>query len=315
MGNIIPSPSEGLMAWTGGEPLPDWFGLKDPNLTPEHSTQYRPFSGQKGQMYCHRGLESTFQKGKDLYTFQKDTWLQLKMHGMDAITHLLDPGDPTRMLDVINNHARFSLTLAKESHANLHQHFDKYDKVNNQDAVQFLLNSISEDMRNTLLHKINNDTGFVIIWLMVIQQIQINSMEHFQHLIKKNIKGCKATDYPGQNLQSLATAFLDDTKQLEVAGHYDHNLMMDMVKIFMSAGSDDEFGQDFCHPLQDYKEKLSVALLEIAYMEKDDANKHMEKKGLTFKDVCNVIEACYLTTKDHDEWSPACNAADAKCTP
>ena len=40
---------------------------------------------------------------------------------------------------------------------------------------------------------------------------------------------------------------------------------MNMVKIFMLAGGDDEFGQDFRHPLRDYKERLNVALLEIAF--------------------------------------------------
>ena len=248
MGGLIPSPSETIIAWTGGEPLPDWSGLKDPSSTLEHSTQYRPFSGQKGQIYRRRGLEKSFQKGKDLYSFQQDTWSQLKTHGMDPITILPDPGDPTRMLDVVNNHAQFSLTFAKEAHANLQQLFDKYDKANDQDTIHFLLDSIGEEMCNTLIRKIDDDTGFVIVWLMVIQQIQINSVEHFQCLIK-NIKGRKATDYPRQNLQSLATAFIDDAKQLNVAGHYDHNLTMDMVKIFMSAGGDDEFGQDFHHPL------------------------------------------------------------------
>ena len=73
-GGITEVDTDKYAVWTGGEPKPDWKGLKEPKPTTIAPTQYRPTSitsQTKNQYYRTLGLEPKFKRDGDLLTLQK----------------------------------------------------------------------------------------------------------------------------------------------------------------------------------------------------------------------------------------------------
>ena len=60
------------VAWCGGEPLPNWSGLKEPNPTTIQAGQKRPTyhsDETKAQKYRREGLKTKYSKDHDLQLF------------------------------------------------------------------------------------------------------------------------------------------------------------------------------------------------------------------------------------------------------
>ena len=104
--------SKQFNAKVGGKPLPDWSGL-DPsairrNITSMHYRPINPANGSKGYTNRIKGLEPKFKKGDDITEFQLNVWEHLKAHCLDTVTYLQDPYENTIIINVIENHLRFS---------------------------------------------------------------------------------------------------------------------------------------------------------------------------------------------------------------
>jgi hypothetical protein len=111
MGGLLALSKTEWAAWTGGKPLSDWSGL-EPSARNQHVSpnQLRPAlvtSAQKGYNYRRTGLEKELQytTKTDLSVFQNSVWKHLRNSGMDTISYLPDPEDPTKMTSVVTNHA------------------------------------------------------------------------------------------------------------------------------------------------------------------------------------------------------------------
>ena len=108
------------VAWCGGEPLPNWSGLKEPNPTTIQAGQKRPTyhsDETKAQKYRREGLKTKFSKDHDLQLFQQDVLDHLEDTGMNTISYLPDPGDAQKMICVITDHGRFNLKHQASSEA------------------------------------------------------------------------------------------------------------------------------------------------------------------------------------------------------
>jgi hypothetical protein len=69
------------------------------------------------------------------------------------------------------------------------------------------------------------------------------------------------------------------TLELVMAGQYEQNFMLSMLKIFLIAGSANNGNYQL--PLYLLKKGLNEALLIIPYMSQSDTNNFMMKAGLT----------------------------------
>ena len=61
------------------------------------------------------------------------------------------------------------------------------------------------------------------------------------------IKNRKMSSYAGENVEKIATDYLNDWKEIHGAVLYDHNLTLTMLTTIMTAGGSNN--EDFCHPL------------------------------------------------------------------
>ena len=114
MGGIIQVGKEEHSPWTGGLPKADWSGLDSIAPTaPVTPNQLRPATitaSQAGHNFRQRGLATKFKRsGGDLATFEYQVWNHLCDTGLDTIAYVPDPVVPTKMVNVVKEHDRFSI--------------------------------------------------------------------------------------------------------------------------------------------------------------------------------------------------------------
>jgi hypothetical protein len=218
------------------------------------------------------------------------------------------------MISVVKSHPRFTLSSVRVHSKTFKTLFDEYDRMNDKAAKLFLVNSLSTELGALITKKMETDDTFTVVWMLILQSIQSTSIEKYEK-IKSRIKARDPSSYAGQNLATLGEHFIDDATLLEIAGQYDHNLTLHMVKIFLTAGGEGKLAEDYRHEVRSLKKRVSDALLAIQFMTKEDADAHMLTESLTFRAVCEQVETQYRIFKDQNEWLPAKNVRDSKAPP
>ena len=288
--------SKQFNAKVGGKPLPDWSGL-DPtsirrNITSMHYRPINPANGSKGYANRIKGLEPKFKKGDDISEFQLNVWEHLKAHGLDTIAYLQDPYDNNTVINVVENHPRFSRDVKESERLSdiFCVKFDKFDIENDTCAKTFLLASIDNVLISSLRPRLNDDESFAVTWLKLMHMLITTSIVRFD-TIKQTIRTMNPSSYPGQNIDTLAQDFIKKAKELESAGYYDHSLTLAMAKSFLKAS---------CPPTFQYRmlglvEKLEVGLAHVAFFDNTTAERYMNREGLSYKDVCMLAASLYRT--------------------
>ena len=111
--------------------------------------------------------------------------------------------------------------------------------------------------------------------------------------------------YPGQDLEKVAVHFRAGALELQNAGQYEHNSTLTMLKAFLVAGGTDN--KDYCWSLRGLKSKLNDELLANRYRDKAQADAHMVKAKLHYKDINVAATKAYCKQLDCGEWTPAKN--------
>ncbi len=289
MGNICRVGKDEEAARTGGLPKSDWSNLDATALNePVTPNQYRSSSiatSQKVHNYRRTGLKDKFARSGDLVTFQHHVWSHLVDTGMDSIAYVPDPVDPNIMVNIVKDHGRFTLESVSRLIKPQLLKYDSYDKANDAEASEFLVDSLEADLAKELREIKEPDDPFPKVWIRFIRTIRSISIDRFEDL-KKKIKACKPTQYPGQDLSKMALDLRSYAKELEVAGQYDHNLTLHMLNSFLDAGG--QGNEDFRFPLRTIKANLNTALIEIGYLSYQDAHQKMVNDKLTYKDVYTI---------------------------
>ena len=138
MGGLHQVSSTEWCPWTGGVPKPDWSGLASSAPTaPTEAHQLRPLSpgsAQKSASFRETGLTTKCSRSTNLLEFIQEVSLHLKRTGMDTVSCLPDPDDPTKVLSVVTDSTRFALNPALETARDLRKtKFDTHD-TNNDDT-------------------------------------------------------------------------------------------------------------------------------------------------------------------------------------
>jgi hypothetical protein len=232
--------------------------------------------------------------------------------GMDPVAYVPDPVDPTKMVNCVKEHGRFTVeSISKQIKLQLSK-YDTYDQQNDREARQFLLDILDSNLAREVRDVSEPGKAFPITFLRLIKTIRSTSIDRFEQL-KNRIKQRKPHQYSGQDLSKMASDLRAEARELEIAGQYDHNLTLHMLDAFLEGGGNNN--EDFRFPLRGLKDKLSKALLEIGYMAPPVATKHMADHGLTYKDICNAAVDQYRTQLDNSKWPPARGPTDSRAPP
>ena len=124
-----------------------------------------------------------------------------------------------------------------------------------------------------------------------MNEIQVQTVERIES-IKKESNDHRPQQYPGQDfLEKLAVHFRAGALELLNAGQYEHNPTLTMLKAFLLARGTNN--KDFRWSLGGTKRKLDDELLAIRYMGKDQANAHMGRSKLYYKDINAAATKAY----------------------
>ena len=85
--------------------------------------------------------------------------------------------------------------------------------MNNKAANHFLINLLSKELGALIKKKTQDNDTFVIVWMLILQLIQLTSIEVFEG-IKSCIKVHHPLQYSGKNLAKLGEHFIDDANHL-----------------------------------------------------------------------------------------------------
>ncbi len=315
MGDLIQVSATEWTAWTGGKPNSSWTILDGATTTYGSPNQLRPNSAsyaQRGFQYRSTGIEDKFKRSDDLATFIREVSEHLIDTGMDSISYLPSPTDATKMCSVLTEYSKYSADTARSSGATFAALYDTYDKINDKAASKYLLNSLDKDLRETLHLRLEPMDTFHVLWLELIKAVRSTSIDRFDDL-KAKLRTRKATDYAGQNVDKLSKAYKKDATELTSAGQYEHNLTLHMLKVFLEAGG--RSNESYRFELRLMKRSLDAELLTVAHMSRDDADKYMATKSLTYKHICIKAEDEYHKQRDNNEWPPARHATDSRAPP
>ena len=311
MGGIEQTGPLTYTAWTGGKPKANWEGLEDPNPKSKTPNQYRATSissEAKSRVYRTKGLETKFSKKGDFPQFQRRLKKHLETYGMDTICYVQDPTDSDQMINVIDKYARYSLRDGIDAGNDAMNLFDQYDTANSKDAIEFLLNSLDDDLEKKLSGYNTEGYSFVAYWFRFIHCIKSVSIERFEK-IRTRIRNRKLSQYASENIEDLCRDYMADHKELHEACQYHPNLTMVMLNEIMLAGGSKE---EFRHPLYEIKLTLNNALMNVSQMEYDAAHQHLHDQGLDVETLLEAIQDRYRILYDDGQWPAASHAVDSK---
>lgn len=316
MGGVLEVETGIYNAWTGGKPNVDWTSLDVASATlPVTPHMFRPSGARDGKAYSYRkkGMETKFGMKDDLKTFCRHVMKHLVENGMDTISYLPDPSDPTKMESIVEVPNKFTKTYVATQVDNYEALFDSYDNLNGRTAIAFVLSSLSPELERKVTEALVSTTNpsFYLVWMTLIEKIRVISVARFD-ILEKKVKSRKPTDYPGQNLDTMAEANIRDLVDLQQGGWYSASTGVTMVENFASANSECFEYKSFAYEiLKNYRK----AVTECFHMSPGDSKTHMSSKDFDFESVCQMFSEYYIAANQDGKWLPTRNIRDTKAPP
>ena len=240
--------------WTGGKPKVDWSDLEDESkLEPISPSMYRGIGQKDAKCYQYRikGLNKKLdlKLSIPLNTFTTSVFKHLKIHGMDTVSYLPDPGNRATMQSIVTHHTRFKLGNVQADSKALYAKFDKYDKANDAAAKLFFLDSLARPLLDQVEENLLPSDSFCIVWCKVMLEIHRNSHNFFEQqllAIKNSDPITSPVCNPGQQMDKWVEHIRKYVTLLQKSGKYDHKYSEIIVVKAMSAGGDgnEEWRQD-----------------------------------------------------------------------
>ena len=184
----------------------------------------------------------------------------LKKNGLDIIAYLQDLADKTKMLSVVEHHGRFTSPYTIAESDRVVYNWDEFDRYNDAEATQFLLDSLQADFKKSIQQLMKDDSNFSTVWITIMRKCNQNSLEYFRRM-ESNIKRCSPLTFEGQNIDLWATAVRINVNLLINSGQYDHKLSEDIVNQALKAGGDNN--EDWKSAIGPIKCNLKEKLAEI----------------------------------------------------
>ena len=113
--------------------------------------------------------------------------------------------------------------------------YDSYDKKNDEDAQEFLFNSLEPALAKDLQMIKNDNDSFAVVFMKLINRIHSSSANRCDEL-KEQLKAIKPAQFPGENLVDMGHKIRSIVKELKMAGQYDDRLALNVVESFLQAG-------------------------------------------------------------------------------
>jgi hypothetical protein len=177
IGGLIQVSHREWCAWTGGQPKADWSELNGSAPSkPNEDFQLRPSSpgsSQKSTAQREVGLlVAKHKRDAHLLDFAEIVETYLQRNGLDSITYLPNPQDPSKMISIIQHYSKFELQSTIEAAWILRKSkYDRYDCNNDDSARNWLLNSLDAELKDDVTKRVKSTDGFCVNWLQMIRLV------------------------------------------------------------------------------------------------------------------------------------------------
>ena len=104
------------------------------------------------------GLETKFGRNDDILWLQKRLLQHFENHGLDTM-------QKGYMVSIITSYPRYTMEEAVSAGRDQKFKYDKYDHENSQDAVQFLLLSLSPELMVQMYQNCSRKETFFVHWM------------------------------------------------------------------------------------------------------------------------------------------------------
>ena len=313
---VVQMSREGQMGiFMGGKPLYDWSGLDPTDISAMTPNKFRGeyHKSQKSFYYRVKGLDTKITAKDDLRETCRNIFDHLVTHGMDTISYLPDPANPTKMESVVEKPNMFSKAYVVSELPYFTPLWDSYDKENDECATKFFLASLSEEMLRKVRDALATTTKptFLLTWMTFVEKIRVISVGRVDGL-QKLVEARTPFQYPGQNLETMAADNIRDINDLEQAGWYNLSTGNTMVRNFTSANSECPsfawFAQAF---LAKYEDHVTMCF----HMNKNDCKQYMKDQGFDYETICTTFADYYRKANQDGRWLPSKTPRDSRSAP
>ena len=310
MGVITVSKSGTVGAFVGGKPLYDWSGLDPEQFSTPSPNKYRGESHKNAKDYYYRvkGLEKKIGPKDDLRETCRNVFDHLETFGLDTISYLPDPANPSTMESVAEKPNVFSKTYVMTQLPKYTSMWDTFDEQNDECATKFLLASLNDE----LLRKVRDALAttrkptFILTWMTFVDKIRVISVGRLDGL-QKIIEGRLPSQYPGQNLETMAAANIRDINDLQQAGWYNLSTGFTMVRNFTSANPECSAFSWFA---QSFLSRYETAVTHCFHMNKNECKSYMDSNGFGYEEICNLFADYYRKANQDGRWLPTKTVRD-----
>ena len=303
-------------AISGGKPKADWSGLDEDEGALKKSKNnprlFRPISAHhKNKAYKERikGLEAKFKEGDNLNDFRIQVHNSFLKHGLDTISYVPDLADANTVYSVVKDLPRFignlekALTVATE----IQKKYDDFDEDNSEAALEFLINSLDDELARRLEIYLEPNDSFAHGWLRLMSLLVSVSSTHYEN-VKNKVRNCNPRDYAQENINQMTETMHHLISELLSANQYDPGLTLSMLQNISLTCSQKGL---FEHYLNNKIVEVDKEVSTCNYMDKLDANEHMTRKRLDPKSILSFLTLKYNQLLKDDLWTPAKNPIDS----
>ena len=92
--------------------------------------------------------------------------------------------------------------------------FDKYSRANSKDAITLLYNLIDDELEQQLYESTDPEDSFATHWLNLMYIVRLVLADQYSKL-KDRLKARRVSDYALENIEQMATDYLNDYKDLD----------------------------------------------------------------------------------------------------
>ena len=141
---------------------------------------------------------------------------------MDTIAYVQDPADPNRVSSCVADYPRFNTRVMQRMLVGRFDKYDQYDKDNDKDAIEYLLNSVNKELRDRL--KVSSKgRPFAQYFTKLVEIVRKTKVDQVEAL-KTKLRAIKPSDFPGEDIDALWVHATPLVSVLVACDGFDHSL-------------------------------------------------------------------------------------------
>lgn len=236
--------------WIGGKPKDDYSGTT--SSRPATVLCYVPADPSKySKIYLAKTSSSSklfdpSDKSFTLASFATDVWIHLQKYGMDTVFYFKDQSSGGEMIDIINNHPRFSKSEVAQAIQDAllpSGHYGQCDFSQEAlaDSGTFIYNSLTKSMQIRLQTCFNDPrlgASGPVLWMALVEEVQSNSYQVYKQLVKE-VESLALASFNGENVSDYCLKMKQKLETLSSAKQLPPDILLTIINAFTTSSVED----------------------------------------------------------------------------